>query len=84
MAKVFIKCNATSARIICVGGKDPKKKPTKVTIAPGETKEVDEDFLKAAREKKVVQAWFEDGELTEVKSDAPASTSKGKGKGKDD
>ena len=74
---MFIKCNATSARIMCVGDKNPKKKPTKVTIAPGEIKEVDDDFVKLARQKTVVQAWFDDGELVEVKSGDSKSKDKG-------
>ncbi len=70
MRTVFIKCNATSARIICVGGKNPKEKPTKVTIAPGQVKEVDDEFMKLARQKTVVQAWFDDGEFVEVRGES--------------
>lgn len=84
---MLIKCNAPSARILCLGvaGKNGKPgKPRKVTIAPGQTAEVDDDLVRTLRdERDVVKAWFDNGELVEVKSSGPKAKDEGKGKGKD-
>ena len=88
---MFVKCNAKSARSIAAstgeGGKDDPIKSYKVTIAPGETKEVKEEVLIAAMKKNVVmQAWFDNGELVDVKGPAAepaASKSDKKSKSKD-
>lgn len=93
--KLFIKCNAKSARTITAstgeGGKDDPVKTHKISIAPGETKNVEKEVLIAAMDKNVVlQAWFDNGDLVKVKGPAPAADSKsgkdgkdGKGKGAD-
>ncbi len=92
-----IRCNATSARTISVGTTDDKGKPgvpRKVTIAPGDTREVDQDLLDAAMHKDrgnsglVVASWFDTGELVEtsgaLSDPKPKGRDKGKGKDKKD
>lgn len=63
---MLVKCNATSARTICIADKNPKKKPHKVTIVRGETREVDDDLMARAMKKPVVAGWFEGGELVNL------------------
>ena len=80
---MFLKCNAKSARIISATlGDGRSAKVTKISIAPGETKEVKEDVLIAAMEKNVVmQSWFDNGELVKVNGPSAAPASKDESKG---
>ncbi|MEE9382851.1 MAG: hypothetical protein V3V08_05495 [Nannocystaceae bacterium] len=90
-----IRCNAKSARTICVGttietedGKEKPGQPRKITIAPGQTVDVDKDLIDVAKHKDrgpaglVVQAWFDTGELVETKGAITEPEPKGRGSAK--
>ncbi len=67
---MLVKCNAKSARTLTVAVKNKMNQVVaeKVTIAPGETKDVPDELLAKAQERPVVQAWFDEGDLVAVGS----------------